>query len=360
MSTADFAQAIAEATAAGDLVRLSTLAMQLLGKAAAAEELEERERRRRAADAERKREARDTRRTSEEIRGRRAASRKSADVPGHPTTSMEVQGNPRTSVDFQDTPPVPPSPPLPAPLPTTPPFNPPAPPGESSTAGPEYLDRERGPEPAVEPSANGRKLEGDHPELAGLPLHAVRLVTVCYAMSKASRRKDAIDQLREALCHPELPGAQLDRNTWVRAANPAQLDLACRAVLQQPPRNLELAVRFVLLELLKLQARQANEATEGAAARNREALEHEQRWRKARARAILAWERDNPERAGALRAEAKRQIPEAHAGQRWAQEVELQLYATLAGEAIGFPPPEKWQDRASKPAGLQAIGEIMP
>lgn len=192
-----------------------------------------------------------------------------------------------------------------------------------------------------------RALQGDHRELDGLPEHAVRLVTLFYADSRASKRKDAIDQLRDTL-DPRRPGAQLDRNTWVQAAGPTQLDAACKRVLENPPRNLELGARFVLHELTKLQAAKRINATEGAAARAAAEERRYRRWRGARARAVMAWESDldNQATAGELRAKvaAKLGLPEDVLEQTFAQQAIGELYAQAVADICGFPELEQWQD----------------
>jgi len=226
--------------------------------------------------------------------------------------------------------------------------------GDSPSTGTEKLSKASAAVPAVDKSVG----KGKSDPLAGLPASAVRLLTLFYANADGRRKRDVLEQLRDTI-DPARPGARLDRNTWVRARSPEELETACALVLRDPPRDLDLGVRFVLHRLTELQARAAKQATEGASSRAAEEERRLDQWRRARAIAVSKWELEHKAEAADLLALAETHVPNeaVEAAGRWGRELRMEHYAALVAERMKFPGADEWKAPAkSTPRGLSRIG----
>jgi len=93
-------------------------------------------------------------------------------------------------------------------------------------------------------SAGARRYAAPPAPLLDLPNEANELLERFYS-GDVDRRHDAVDQLRASLDR----GAKISRGKYVKARDAAHLAACCQAVLDDPPRKQDLAVRFVLLKL---------------------------------------------------------------------------------------------------------------
>ncbi|MFL5909451.1 MAG: hypothetical protein ACJ768_02615 [Gaiellaceae bacterium] len=193
--------------------------------------------------------------------------------------------------------------------------------------------------------------KGKSDPLAGLPPSARRLLALFYANATGKRKRDVLEQLRDTI-DPARPGARLERGTYVRARDAEQLETACALVLRDPPRDLDLGVRFVLHRLTELEARAATAATEGAAAREAAEEQHLAAWRRARAIAVAQWEREHPEEVRDLLATAENDVPNdaVEAAGSLGRMVRVEHYAALVAAKIPFPGADTWKAPPRPPA----------
>lgn len=193
--------------------------------------------------------------------------------------------------------------------------------------------------------------KGKSDPLAGLPPSARRLLALFYANATGKRKRDVLEQLRDTI-DPARPGARLERGTYVRARDAEQLETACALVLRDPPRDLDLGVRFVLHRLTELEARAATAATEGAAARAAAEEQHLAAWRRARAIAVSKWELEHKEEARDLLATAENDVPNdaVEAEGSLGRMVRVEHYAALVAAKIHFPGADTWKAPPKPPA----------
>lgn len=226
--------------------------------------------------------------------------------------------------------------------------------GRDGTNGESHSTGSGKPGPAVEKSSKKRDT------LDGLPPNAVRLLTLFYGNAPPKRKRDVLAQLRDTI-DPARPGAVLDRHTTVRARSLEQLDEACARILARPPRDLDLGVRFVLHELTALEKAARVAATEGSAARSQAEERHDAAWRHARGIAVARWEREHPERAAELRAQAERDLPDAKGLGEIGRLVVVERYAQLAADVVRFPSVDAWRPvpgQSSDRHDLTRVGEV--
>lgn len=171
-----------------------------------------------------------------------------------------------------------------------------------------------------------------------LPPVAEKLLAKCYGLSTEKRRTDVAKQLYDAL-DPELKGARVRRGTYVKARDPAHMDWACQAVLDDPPRNVDMAVVFVLQKLQDPPP--GPSPTEVAATRNAEREQLEERYGAEAKRAAVAWSRDHPEEYKRLAAPIEAQFPSANGNAFMAAARTAALTSALA-KVAGFPRFEDW------------------
>ncbi|MFL5912738.1 MAG: hypothetical protein ACJ768_19505 [Gaiellaceae bacterium] len=215
--------------------------------------------------------------------------------------------------------------------------------------GPDSVSKASSAGPVVDKPVEKGKSDPD--PLAGLPPSARRLLALFYANAPGKRKRDVLEQLKDTI-DPARPGARLERGTYVRARDVEQLETACALVLRDPPRDLDLGVRFVLHRLTELEARAAMAATEGAAAREAAEEQHLLAWRRARAIAVAKWEREHPEEVRDLLATAENDVPNdaVEAAGSLGRMVRVEHYAALVAAKIRFPSADAWKAPPKPPA----------
>lgn len=171
-----------------------------------------------------------------------------------------------------------------------------------------------------------------------LPPGAEKLLAECYGLSTEKRRADVAKQLYDAL-DPQLKGARVRRGTYVKARDPAHLDWACLAVLDDPPRNVDMAVVFVLQKLQDPPP--GPSPTEVAATRDAEREQLEQRYGAEATRAAVAWSRDNAEAYKRLVAPIEAQFPNVN-GNAFMTAARSAALTSAVAKAAGFPRFEEW------------------
>lgn len=113
------------------------------------------------------------------------------------------------------------------------------------------------------------------------------------------RRTDAACQLYDTLDPRKKKGARLERGQHVKAIDAAHLDRCCQAVLDDPPRDQALAVRFVLLKLRDPIPGPPQTEVMARAQQAAEALDDE--YCRAAKDAGLQWAREHPDEFAQLR-----------------------------------------------------------
>jgi hypothetical protein len=84
--------------------------------------------------------------------------------------------------------------------------------------------------------------------LVELPTDALRFVEQLYSLGSEKRQLDVRRQLYDTL-DPRAKGARLRRGAYVKARSPEHLAQCCRAVMEDPPRNIDAAIVIVLEKL---------------------------------------------------------------------------------------------------------------
>lgn len=128
--------------------------------------------------------------------------------------------------------------------------------------------------------------------LVELPVEAERLVEQLYSLASDKRRLDVRRQLYDAL-DPRLRGARLRRGTFVKARSSEHLAACCRAVMDDPPRNIDAAIVIVLEKLLDPPP--GPTVTERHKAVLDASTQEEEAYQRAARAAGVTWANQNPE-----------------------------------------------------------------
>ena len=189
--------------------------------------------------------------------------------------------------------------------------------------------------------------------LVVLPPDAQRLLDSLYDphMVGTKKRTDAARQLFDTIDPARPKGARLDRGTFVRARDVAHLEACCRAVTDDPPRNRELAVRFVLLKLQDPPP--GPSVTEQAADRDRRLADLEDTYAREAKRAGMAWVKAHPDEYAALLRPIEAQFAAA-AGSLTGRLARESVLTQQTAKAAGFPSFDEWCRTRGAP--LQGVG----
>jgi len=185
-------------------------------------------------------------------------------------------------------------------------------------------------------SAGARRYAAPPAPLLDLPNEANELLERFYS-GDVDRRHDAVDQLRASLDR----GAKISRGKYVKARDAAHLAACCQAVLDDPPRKQDLAVRFVLLKLND--PPKGTPQTERIALEERARIREEDAYHAAAEQAGAAWARDHPEESATITARVSAHFgsaPDTHLT-RIARDAML---AQELSRACGFPDFETWRN----------------
>lgn len=183
-----------------------------------------------------------------------------------------------------------------------------------------------------------------------LPVDAERFVEQLYSLGSEKRRLDVRRQLFDAL-DTVGKGARLRQGVFVKARDAEHLAFCCRAVMSDPPRNIDASI-VVLLEKLKdpppgPTPSELHKASESARVQGEEA------YQRAAKTAGIRWANEHPDEYEPIRLAVNAEFE--HAGTsaygRIAKESAL---VQRCSKAAGFPDFETWRKQ-----GAPAVAAIL-
>lgn len=179
--------------------------------------------------------------------------------------------------------------------------------------------------------------------LVELPREAEQFVERFYSLSSKKRRLDVIRQLHETL-DPRRPGARLRRGVFAKARDPAHLSACCRAVLDDPPRDIDMAIVIVLQRLTNPPP--GPTVTELQAKAESETRQLEERYQTEARSAGLAWSKEHPDEYSAILRRVEASIPpSAGAMGRMTRDAML---AQETARAAAFPSFDAWRQNGHR------------
>lgn len=181
--------------------------------------------------------------------------------------------------------------------------------------------------------------------LVVLPVDAERLVEQLYSLGSEKRRLDVRRQLYDAL-DPRGRGARLRKGSFVKARSPEHLGQCCRAVLEDPPRNIDAAI-VIVLEKLNDPPPGPTPAEQNKATIEAENVEMDAYEKEARG-AGVRWARENPDAFDPIRAAADMEFPDPNnAFMRMARDAALRQ---RCAKAALFPDFDTWRKQRKESA----------
>lgn len=174
--------------------------------------------------------------------------------------------------------------------------------------------------------------------LVELPADATRLVEQLYSLATSKRQLDVTRQLYDSI-DPRLKGARLRPGVFVKARSLEHLAQCCRAVMADPPRNIDAAIVIVLE---KLQDPPKGPTPSEVHKADTDAFVAEQgAYDRAAKAAGVTWAKANPELYEPIRIAADREFPDAgNTFMRMARESAL---TQRCAKAAGFVDFETWR-----------------
>jgi len=174
--------------------------------------------------------------------------------------------------------------------------------------------------------------------LVELPATAERFVEQLYGLSTPKRKLDVRRQLYETIAESGR-GARIRRGVYVKARSREHLDQTCKAVLDDPPREIDSAIVFVLRKLQDPPP--GPSPTELAAVAEQEARKLEDAYMTAQRAAGLAWAKEHEDEFQRLRRPIDAEFGDStNSFARLARDAAL---AQAAARAAGFPSFDTWR-----------------
>lgn len=153
------------------------------------------------------------------------------------------------------------------------------------------------------------------------------------------RRTDVAAQVYDTL-DPNRPGAKLRHGVRVKARDAAHLASCCQAVMDDPPRNADAAIVFLLQKLQD--APPGPTVTEQTAKRHDANVQLEERYAAEKRRAGIRWAHDNPEKFAELRAPVDAEFAQV-SDTSFGQAALAAALEQKTAQAAGFPGFDEWQ-----------------
>lgn len=175
--------------------------------------------------------------------------------------------------------------------------------------------------------------------LVELPVEAHRFVEQLYSLATQKRQLDVRRQLYDAL-NPTSRGARLRKGVFVKARSAEHLAACCRAVMEDPPRNVDAAI-VIVLEKLQDPPPGPTPAEQHKADSDADRAEEDAYQRDAKS-AGVRWAHDHPDEYQPIVAEIDAHFKSAPDSgfTRMAREAAL---AQKCAEAAGFPSFDVWR-----------------
>lgn len=198
--------------------------------------------------------------------------------------------------------------------------------------------------PLPEPPGTKHDLRAADPARPQLPAAAERFIAEVYSQSTPGRRLDVKAQLQDAI-DPMKRGARIRKGAFVRARSPEHLASVCEAVRQDPPRDVNAAIVWVLRKLQDPPP--GPSPAELVAMAESRARSLEERYTDDARRAALAWAKEHPDDYAAIARPVEQQFGSSQ-GTFAAMARDSALLQVVA-RAAGFPPFDDWAAQRAHP-----------